>query len=110
MIYTARGQLQHHFWGDYSASIGLMFGTASLARQAQASTLTEWKVSTAHPDVLQFHGTGAALKAQENPLVRLGADRKKLTSLAKSIDYGEPFTITLNTAPACTDVQEELPL
>ena len=105
MQHLVHGQLRHHFWGDYSATIMLQFGTVALASLAQQSILPDWEPHPQEPRALRYHGTGADLKRTEALLVRLGADGKKLRSLARSIDFGEPFTITFDTTPAPTEVQ-----
>lgn len=88
----ARGQLQHHFWGDYKASIGLLFHSSELASEALPA-LEGFKVHPVDPRALTYFGGGADLKRVEALLVSHGANRKLLTSVAKSIDYGEPFVI-----------------
>lgn len=108
MIILGHGQLKHHFWGDYAASIGVKFHSADLAKLAQERALPQFTINEQHPEVLQFHGTGAALKGAEAALVAAGADRKKIGSLRFSIDYGEPFTVEVNTAPAPTCTQSAL--
>lgn len=105
MKITATGQLQHHFWGDYRATICLRFATEALAQQAQARAFPNWVV---RGELLGFHGGGEALKAEEATLVRHGADRKKLTSLRFSIDRGEPFTVTVDLTSEPTEVQLSL--
>lgn len=94
----AKGQLRHHFWGEYSATIVLQFHSPVLADAAVAK-LPGFNVHPGEPRALVFHGKGDELKLVESLLVSLGADRKKLTSLAKSIDFGEPFTIALDLTP-----------
>jgi hypothetical protein len=95
----ANGQLRHHWWGDYSATIGLRFATAAFASQA-APLLAPFHVSETVPEALVFHGKGAALKAAERVLRTHGADMKKVGSLRFSIDHGEPFTVEVNLTPA----------
>lgn len=98
MIIIAKGQLQHHFWGEYAATIALKFATEALALQSLPQ-LPGFERHSSVPSALIYHGTGDDLKNTEDLLVSLGANRKKLTSLAKSIDYGEPFTIEVNLTP-----------
>jgi hypothetical protein len=105
MIIQAKGQLQHHFWGEYCASIYLQFHSEDLALQAQALAFPNWKHKGS---VLGFHGTGAALKAEEATLVAHGADRKKISSLKYSIDRGEVFTVNVDLTPAPVEVQLSL--
>jgi hypothetical protein len=110
MDIIAKGQLKHHFWGDYRATIVLQFATPALAREA-LTQFPDWDIhSEAHPEVISYHGGGDELKAQENLLVSLGANRKKLGSLAKSIDFGEPFTVTVKLGPDPGPQPEQLGL
>lgn len=94
-IVKARGILRHRFWGEYSAAIVLQFESSADAIAAQKQAFTEWDVQTKDASVLQFAGSGAALKKQEALLAKYGADPKKISSLAKSIDHGEPFSISV---------------
>lgn len=94
LMYHAQGRLQHHFWGTYAATIVLAFVNAGFAEAALPS-LPGWQVHPTFPRALVFHGSGDALKATERLLVSFGADKQKMTSLAKSIDYGEPFTVSV---------------
>jgi hypothetical protein len=106
MLIIAKGQLRHHFWGDYRATIILQFATAALAAEALPQ-FPDWDIhSEAHPEALIYHGGGAELKHQEALLVSLGADRKKLGSLAKSIDFGEPFTVTVDLGPKGPEAEQ----
>lgn len=89
----ANGQLKHHFWGEYAATIVLVFDSIDSANLAKTGAFSNWDLI--EKDVLKFHGSGDALSIEEEKLITHGADPQKLRSLAKSIDYGEPFTITL---------------
>lgn len=83
-------RLQHHFWGDYKATIIAAFDTPEQAARANDSVeFADWDVHEREPRALVYHGGGAELKANEAMLVKFGADKKKLGSLAKSIDFGE---------------------
>ncbi len=60
-----QGQLQHHFWREYSATIALVFKDAASAKDA-LTKLPGFKVSPKEPSALIFHGGGdefAAAKA-----------------------------------------------
>jgi hypothetical protein len=98
MTIIANGRLRHHFWGEYSATIGLHFATADLAAAA-APKLAPFHVSETVPEALVFHGSGDALKNAEAVLEAHGADMAKVGSLAKSIDFGEPFTVEVDLTP-----------
>ncbi len=91
---SARGILRHHFWGDYRATITLHVERPEYL-PAVLAALPAFKTDAAHPTSCGYHGGGEELKAQEDRLVDLGADRKAITSLAHSIDHGDPFVITV---------------
>jgi hypothetical protein len=92
---TGYGRLQHHFWGVYCATIGLKFDSIAHALQAQQIAFPMFEASDNNPCVLVFHGGGSELKAAESALRAHGADMRKVGSLKYSIDYGEPFTVTV---------------
>jgi hypothetical protein len=100
MVIIAKGQLQHHFWGNYVATIALIFASRELAEKAAPHLVPFHLPDNANAPGLVFHGGGAELKAAEATLKAHGANMKKVGSLAKSIDYGEPFTIEVELAPA----------
>lgn len=91
----AKGQLKHHFWGTYAASVWLVFESATEAAVALAGPFAAWKANPKHPDTIGFHGSDPQLQAQLNILAAHGADLKRVSSLAKSIDYGEPFEVDI---------------
>jgi hypothetical protein len=99
MIIIAKGQLQHHFWGNYCATIALIFATRELAEKAAPQLVPFHLPDNPNAPGLVFHGGGAELKAAEAVLRTHGANMKKVGSLAKSIDYGEPFTIEVDLTP-----------
>ena len=71
---TAKGQLQHHFWSNYCATIALVFDSAADASHAQARYLPTWKIGQKHANVLVFHGADPEL---ENTLLALESDRRQ---------------------------------
>jgi hypothetical protein len=91
----ANGQLQHHFWGEYRASMVLLFDSAPMLDAALASgMLKAWERSEKRPGtVLHWFGSGDELDPAVDELVACGAERRKIASIAKSIDYGEPFEV-----------------
>jgi len=91
---TAHGRLRHRFWGTYSAAIGLMFRDAADASACLPMLGDGWHVSPTQPAALVWSGDSKALDACIETLVRFGARREAIASLAKSIDYGEPFDCT----------------
>lgn len=104
---NATGQLRHHFWGEYHATIALRFGSPDHARLALA-VLPGFKPHPKSDTAIYWHGTGDDLKPIEDLLVRYGADRRKIGSLRHSIDVGEPFTI--DVPPAALETQIALDL
>jgi hypothetical protein len=94
----AKGQLRHHFWGDYKATIVLKFHSPVLASAAVAQ-LPGFNVHERDTSALVFFGGGEQLKLVEALLVSLGADRKKIRSVRYSIDYGERFEIAVDLTP-----------
>ena len=103
MKLIARGQLQHHFWGDYSATVYLEFDSIDGAALVQLSTALipkasgiVWKQgSSKYGNTLGTYVTNEQLDQLIPLLVKLGADRASITSVAHSIDYGDPFEITI---------------
>ena len=110
--YQAKGRLRHRFWGKYSAHIILIFDSEREAKkalpaleftptsdiqQADGSTHTScgWIQGETYPDTLQIEVAGDDLKAVEQKLKEYGADVKKMGSIAKSVDWGEPFYVTI---------------
>lgn len=112
MEFTGKGRLKHRFWGEYSAVICLQFATAALAETARlvAFDAFERPENPYGPsNILRFTGGGSELRHAEMQLRAAGADMRKVGSLRHSIDYGEPFTVTVRTAPV-DDGSVQLPL
>ena len=95
----ASGILAHHFWGEYCATIALEFETNAHAKDALRVLGEVWKFHEKVDNVLIFHGKKEALAEVEKTLVKYGADSKKMTSLAKSVDFGEPFEVEIPISP-----------
>ncbi len=102
MIITARGQLQHHFWGDYCATIRLGFASrqeAELARPllqaAELQDIRMWQLGTMGAPTLRIFVDADQLEIVEKVLVSFGADPDAIGSTAHSIDYGDPFSIAI---------------
>lgn len=91
----AKGQLRHHFWGTYYATIALDFGKPEVAKQFLESgkLLGDWKQSKDRDSCLVTMVDNDGLDLLVEQLVGWGAEKKKITSVAKSIDFGEPFWI-----------------
>jgi uncharacterized protein YbbC (DUF1343 family) len=93
----ADGRLQHHFWSEYRASMVLLFDSPlMLDAILAAGKFKGWERSKKKPEtVLHWFGSGDELDAEVEMLVSYGAKREKIASIAKSIDYGEPFEVEL---------------
>ena len=111
-ITNASGILQHHFWGDYSASIALRFPSegdcAAALPLLQPKVIQDfwdacgrqcvgkgWQQSREKPNLASIHAGGSMLEEVIGILVAYGADRKDIESLATSVDYGKPFRVEM---------------
>ena len=96
----AQGQLWHHFWGTYHATIGLVFDSPAHAADAKKVLGRRWKTSEKNKAVLGWFGKGDTLRDVIKPqLARYGADPDEIDSVATSIDSGEPFTVMIPKTP-----------
>lgn len=95
-----RGQLQHHFWGEYKASMVLVFDSPESANDALAVLGKAWKLHSKEPRALTWFGDSNGLDFEKGQLVGFGANRKKIDSVAKSIDYGEEFFVEIPVVAA----------
>jgi hypothetical protein len=107
------GIARHHFWGDYKATIVVAFPPTHFTAEALTAA-----VKTALPSfdvdedaatgkvVARFFGGDQALDTAIAELVKVAAEKKKILSIARSIDFGEPFVVDLIPAP--TEVQQPL--
>jgi hypothetical protein len=95
------GQLQHHFWGTYHASIAIQTANKPSADDAAKALGDGWKaVENGKVTGVIFHGKDPELDAALNKLEEFGVQRKLVTSCAKSIDFGEKFSVTIPVIPA----------
>lgn len=104
---VATGQLRHRFWGEYSALISLIFKSPSdldavLYAGHFDPALTGWTMANfklpghdLEGRALIWVGNSAALKGCKDYLAERGAERKAIDSVAHSIDYGDPFSISV---------------
>lgn len=104
MKVKANGQLRHQFFGTYSAVIALGFDDEYQASKVLPLLGSGWKVGS-KPYILSWHGDADELDTCKEVLGSFGADKSKIDSCAKSIDFGEKFTIEVEIAP-----QEQLSL
>jgi hypothetical protein len=99
----ARGLLRHRFHGEYSAVIALGFANGKDASDARIMIGEDsWEIA-ADPRGLIWQGNSNDLAVVTEQLVSFGAERDKIASVAKSIDFGERFEITI------PDVPDDLP-
>lgn len=94
-LIKADGRLRHCFFGTYYATIALRFSSHEDALKGFEVLGTNWKISDTTKSALVFHGKNPELEDVLSTLEKFGADRKKVTSLAKSVDFGDPFQITI---------------
>jgi hypothetical protein len=119
MKLKAKGYTRHRFWGEYSVHMVLLFDSREEALLAQP-ILNEgmefghfYNAGGGYSKSEGFrnlaHGQGDAARALfievadpvltqiVDRLVGYGADKKKILSMARSIDYGEEFYIEIET-------------
>jgi len=70
-------------------------GQARNACGHQVADSGEWKQSEKNPRGAIVFAGGPDVDAIVDRLAELGADREKIVSLAKSIDHGEKFTVSI---------------
>lgn len=91
-----RGILAHKFHGNYWASIAIKF--AGLPEAIYARTVLGrdlWRISSEQPSVIVWSGNSDALACMKLKLAQVGADADKIDSLRTSVDFGEPFTVSI---------------
>lgn len=116
----ATGQLQHHFWGDYSCTIALEFASGDCA-EAVLQLLPGWKQSKDNPALIGAFLTNEQLTAFQAKIgnwnlqiqpcgrrdCRHQCQNAGIDSVNHSIDYGPVFTVDV---PAEDINQSYLPL
>jgi hypothetical protein len=93
----AKGQLRHRFRGEYSAVIALAFDSDYECKEALKRLGESWKPANS-PKALVWAGNFDQLETCKALLGSFGADVKKIDSMRKSVDYGEPFEIEVELA------------
>lgn len=89
----AKGLLRHRFHGTYSAVIVLGFDSPEDVVQA-LPLLPGFERHPKEPRALMWAGQRDALNETKAVLGTFGADVRKIDSIARSIDHGEPFEVT----------------
>jgi hypothetical protein len=90
-----KGRLRHCWWGTYYATIGLFCKDTCEATHVRSKLGSLWRLHEENDTVVIYHGKESELESVLEQLESLGADRKKMTSIAKSIDFGEEFIISV---------------
>lgn len=90
-----QGMLRHRFWGEYSCVIAIDFGSPEAARDAAKVLGDNWQSGVKSAQVLVAELSSGALDVFKTRAGRWGADVRKIDSVAKSVDYGEPFEVTI---------------
>lgn len=90
-----KGLLRHQFWGAYSATIALAFNSENAASDAVKVLGKEWVIANQNSSVLLWTGNSEELNNLKDVLARYGADRDKIDSIKRSIDYGEEFYVEI---------------
>lgn len=103
-----KGFVRHRFWGEYSASIALKFESPEILKECLPHLSTEpsrylnagggystcegWRqLDCPREKYAMIELADPQLSQMVDRFVSLGADKKKILSMAKSIDYGEEF-------------------
>jgi len=94
-----RGRLRHRFWGEYSAVLAIAFPSAGDAKAAlpilnAACAPHEWETGK-DPAVLVAVADSDGTAAIEAILEGFGAAPGAVSSLAHSVDYGDPFRVSI---------------
>jgi hypothetical protein len=97
-IVKATGQLRHHFWGEYLATIYLHFSDKDCAADALNVLKGAWEPSVQN-NILIWEGNSKELEACKDQLEKYGADKKKIDSVQFSIDHGEKFEVVIPVTP-----------
>jgi hypothetical protein len=90
-----KGQLRHHFWSEYFATIAIDFGNSDNAKDALTVLGDGWTLGEKSPHCVVWFGSGKAFDQVKSKLVSFGADDRKIDSVAKSIDFGEKFEVNI---------------
>lgn len=106
-IAKGKGQLFHKFHGNYWAQVIVGFESAELATAAALVLGAPWKQSVKAPEWVGCAVDSAGLDVEKQKLGRFGADVRKIDSLAKSVDCGEPFEVAI---PVTLPVPEQAAL
>lgn len=95
---TFEGRIAHHFHMPYWCTMALVFNSESDAKQALTILGSNWKIGK-QPKAVVASLKSDELDAMKKCFESHGMDAeniRKIDSIAKSIDYGEPFEGSLN--------------
>jgi len=101
------GQIRHHFWGEYSCTMVLVFDTRENATDAKAmlkdpSKETSWTAGV-NPKAIVAVLDSKGLEFVKDKFAAWGMPEamvSKVDSVAKSIDRGEPFSGEMEINPS----------
>lgn len=107
------GWLAHRFWGEYSATIGLVLGDEASAKDALAVLGPPWKLvdlgkghfganATFKGEVFEEAKRQLAAYVEPIPCFDFGCKGAlhAIDSCAHSIDYGPRFNVVIPTVPS----------
>jgi len=110
-----KGQLQHHFWGSYVATICIIFGDAEVVKEVLPH-LPGFEVHPTDPGAAVFRGGGDAFETAKAAITRwrvpmdfpanYWGNDESIDSVAKSVDFGPLFCVEVEFVP---NVQMALP-
>lgn len=112
MSLKVKGFVRHCFFGEYHAVIALEFESPEACVEGMPHLPTKpsryltagggyaicegWRqLDCPRQQYAMINLAGPELEVMVDRFVELGADRKKILSMAKSIDYGEEFTFEI---------------
>lgn len=90
--------MNHHFYGDYSAGIGIGFddpqsAALALPKLQPRNLPVQWRQGEKARHVAVICVNSEQLEVLKQHLGELGADVDAIDSVDHSIDYGDPFTV-----------------
>lgn len=99
MQIDGEGQMRHTLYGDYGGIIALALKSESCAEiilKVLKVQDSKWNRSPTNSNVLVWRGNSQEVKEVTELLGKYGANKKAITSMKYSVDFGEPFTVRFN--------------
>jgi hypothetical protein len=101
MKVRGEGQLRHHFWSEYHATIAIIFNApehaSKLVKKFPGFVLVERQ-----PGAIRFHGKGSAVELAKHAIqqhrvpMNQRRDHEQIDSLVRSADLGPPFAVEVD--------------